>query len=119
MSKLTVLSLAAAASINATTNSTGVDVSDFTGPGKLVLNAAALTGTTPTLDVKIQHSDTLGGTYTDTGVSFTQVTGAGALFEVKDVAMDQFKPFIRVVSTLGGTTPVSVRSVTLVGIKAL
>ena len=118
MSKLTILALAAATSISSTTTSTGVDVSDFTGNGKLMLDAAALTGTTPTLDVKIQHSDTLGGTYTDTGVAFTQVAGV-ASNQQQDVSLDQFKKFVRVVSTLGGTTPVSVRGVYLIGNKAL
>lgn len=118
MSKQAIVNLAAAARIGASANSTGVDISDLTGNATLVLNSSATEGAGMTLDVKIQHSDTLGGTYTDTGVSFTQVTNAAASFQTQLVSVDQFKKFIRVVSTLAGSTPFATRSVTLVGNSA-
>lgn len=118
MSKLIILALAAAAAPTATATSTGVDVSDFTGNGKLVLNAAAAPAG-QTMDVKVQHSDTLGSGYADSGVAFTQVTSAGANFEVKDVSLDQFKKYVRVVATIAGGTTAHPYTVTLVGNKAL
>jgi len=118
MSKLTIVALAAAAAPTATATSTGVDVSDFTGNGKVVLNAAQ-PAAGQTLDVKLQHSDTLGSGYVDSGVTFTQVTNAGgAAFEVKDLSLDQFKKFVRVVATIAGSATALPHAVTLVGNKA-
>ena len=118
MSKLTIVGLARAAAPTATANSTGVDVSDFTGNAKVVLDAAQ-PAAGQTLDVKLQHSDTLGSGYTDTGVTFNQVTSAAAAYEVKDLSVDQFKKFVRVVSTIAGGATALPHQVSLVGIKAL
>lgn len=116
--KLAVVSLATAAELSATTTSDAVEISDFTGPAKLVLNAGATAAAGNTLDVKITHSDTLGGAYTDAGIAFAQVTNAGASFQVIDLSIDGLKKYIKVVSTLGGTTPKAARSVELFGQKA-
>lgn len=118
MSKLAIVSLAPAASLTATATSNAVDISDFTGAAKLVLDASAMGGTSPTMDVKLQHCDTQGGTYTDAGIAFTQVTAA-ASFQVLDFAVDGLKKYVKVVSTLGGTSPTVARSVQLIGNKAL
>lgn len=62
-------------------------------------------GTTPTLDVKIQHSPTLNGVYTDL-VSFAQITTTDGSFEVHvPSASMSLLPCVRAVSTLGGTSP--------------
>lgn len=119
MAKQTILSLAPVAALTATATGGGVDVSDFGGPCKLVLDASAVGGTAgPGMVTKIQHSDTLGGAYVDTGVQFAPVAGV-ASFQTLDISVDGFKRFIRVVDTLSGTNPTVARSVTLVGNKAL
>lgn len=119
MSKLTVISLAEAARLSTTTTtSSAVDISDFTGNAKLVLNASATEAADNTLDVKLTHCATSGGTYTDAGVSFTQVTNAEASFQVLDFSVDGLKKFVKVVSTLAGTSPKATRAVSLVGNKA-
>lgn len=119
MPKMTPVALARAAAPTASVNSTGVDLSDYTGNAKVVLDAAQ-PAAGQTLDVKLQHSDTLGGTYTDTGVAFAQVTNAGgASYQVLDVSVDQFKKFVRVVSTIAGGATALPHQVTLVGGKSL
>lgn len=118
MSKLTAVNLAAAARLTATTTSAAVDVSDFTGNAKLVLNSSATEAADNTLDVKLTHCDTSGGTYTDAGVAFTQVVNSAASFQSLDFSVDGLKKYVKVVSTLGGTTPAVTRSVSLIANKA-
>ena len=68
------LLLAAAARRTSTLTGTGIDVLHYEGLALVVLNASAGTGTTPTLDVKLQHSDD-NSTFADvTGAAFTRVT---------------------------------------------
>ncbi len=71
------------------------------------LEVGAVSGTTPTLDVKLQESDTSGGTYTDiTGAAATQVTASNnsQVIRVEGLGTSR-KRFIRAVGTIGGTTP--------------
>ena len=117
MSKLTVLALAAASAPTGTQTSSAVDLSDFTGNAKLILDCAA-PAAAETLDVKIQHCDTSGGSYVDAGIAFTQVTNAGgASYQVIDFSVDGLKKFVKVVQTKVGTTALA-RGVYLVGNKA-
>lgn len=115
MSKLTATNLATAARLTTTTTGPAVDVSDFTGNAKLVLNSSATESAGNTLDVKLTHSDTSGGTYTDAGIAFTQVTNAGASFQVIDFSVDGIKKFVKVVSNVSGAVT---RSVTLIANSA-
>lgn len=106
-------SLAAAAAVTATTTgTTAFDLRPYDGDIRILLNANTVGGTTPTLDVKIQDSED-GTTWTDSGVAFTQVT-SGASFQVKVATAEQFKRYIRVIDTVGGTSPSFDRSLTLV-----
>lgn len=118
MSKQAIRNLATAAVVTATTNSTGVDISDMVGNATILMNSSATGGAGQTSDVKIQHSDTLNGTYTDTGVAFAQVTNAGASYQLLPVSVDQFKRFIRVVTTMGGGSPTVTRAVSIIGVDA-
>lgn len=107
-----VLAISPVAAITADGNSTGVDVSKYEGLMALILDSAAGTGTTPTLDVKLQHSDTLGGTYTDVaGAAFAQVAGTASRQKIVVNSQDLL-PFIRVNRDVGGTTPSFTMSVT-------
>jgi len=113
------LVLAAAARRTSTLTGTGIDVLHYEGVGLVVLNASAGTGTTPTLDVKLQHSDD-DSTYADvTGGTFAQVTdGAGtAGVQVLKVNVSDLKRYLRVIGTIAGTTPSFDFGVEFVGIK--
>lgn len=75
----------------------------------LAVNAAS--GTSPTLDVKIQHSAD-NSSWTDTGVAFTQVTASQvtatrevAEFPKRTVSTTATQPWLRMVATIGGTGP--------------
>lgn len=118
MSKLTVAALSPASAPTATATSAAVDVSDFTGICQVVLDCAQ-PASGETLDVKLTHCDTSGGTYVDTGDSFTQVTNAGgAVFTALTLSVDKFKKFVKVVRTKAGGATALPHSVTLVGNKA-
>ena len=114
-----LVALAPAERVTANNNSTGIDISQYIGTLKIKLDAQNQAGTNPTLDVKIQESDTIDGTYTDvTDGEFTQVTDAAVADE--DIILDTraLKKFIRTDDVIGGTdTPSFDRAVTLVGRK--
>jgi hypothetical protein len=113
------LVLAAAGRRTSTLTGTGIDVLAYEGVALVVLNASAGTGTNPTLDVKLQHSDD-DSTYADvTGGAFTQVTdGAGtAGVQVKRINVSDLKRYVRVIGTIAGTTPSFDFAVEFVGIK--
>lgn len=91
-----------------TVNGTGVDLAPYINSGgrqmKAVLSAEAVSGTTPTLDVKIQESDSLGSGYTDiSGAAFTQLTTSDGLEEIH---FRTNKRYVRMSYTTGGTSPV-------------
>jgi len=70
------------------------------GAGFLIITTAS--GSTPTADIKIQHSAD-NSTYVDL-LSFTQATGATS--EIKQVAKGTIvNRYLKVVATLGGTSP--------------
>lgn len=117
MKTASIIALRAAAAITANENGAAVNVADFNGNGYLVLNSSATGGAGQTSDVKLQHSDDGSTNWTDAGVAFAQVTNAGASFQSLYVSLDQFKKFVRVVNTLGGTSPTVTYAVTLVGNK--
>lgn len=91
-----------------------VGTSDFLG-AIFFLDVSARSGTTPTLDVKLQHVDGISGNFVDIpGASFTQKTAVGsdtlvvfpglvelANRKVSSALGDQ----VRIVWTVGGTTP--------------
>ena len=113
------LVLAAAARRTSTLTGTGIDVLAYEGVALVVLNASAGTGTTPTLDVKLQHSDD-DSTYADvTGGAFTQVTdvAGSAGVQVKKINVSDLKRYVRAIGTIAGTTPSFDFAVEFVGIK--
>ena len=117
LEKLEISAAVASASVSATATSSAIDLKDFDGDVLLVLNCAAGTGSSPTLDVKVQDSDETGGTYGDlSGATFTQVTTSASL-QTLEVNKDECKRFIKVVQTVGGSSPVFVYGISLVGAK--
>lgn len=110
--------MAANAVRTSTLTATGVDLSDYSGAMHFVLmSSAATAGTTPTLNVKLQHSDSLSTGYEDvSGATFTEVTDAADLTEMLTLDVDSMKQFVRVVGTIGGTsTPTFAFGVVAVG----
>jgi len=100
-----------------TTNGTGVDVSAAEGMGVALLDVNTESGTSPTLDVKLQECDTSGGTYTDiAGAVFTQVT-TGASAQKIPIDLSLAKKFVRAVGVAGGTSPVFAWGVQILGFK--
>ena len=117
LEKLDITAAVASASVTATATSSAIDLKEFDGDVLLVLNCAAGTGSSPTLDIKVQDSDETGGTYGDlSGAAFTQVTDAASL-QTLEVNKDECKRFIKIVQTVGGSSPVFVYGISLVGAK--
>lgn len=117
LTKAFVGSLFAPAARTASANGTGVDLTDYEGELLVILDTAAGTGTSPTLDVKLQESDTLNGTYTDiAGKAFTQVVNAASQQKLT-FDVEKAKAFVRAVATIGGTTPSFTFNVQFVGLK--
>ncbi len=111
--------LAAAARRTTTLTGTAIDVLAYEGVALVLLNASAGTGTNPTLDVKLQHSDD-NSTFTDvTSGAFAQVTDAAETAGVKVMKLNvsDLKRYVRVVGTIAGTTPSFDFGVEFVGIK--
>ncbi len=111
--------LATAARRTSTLTGTGIDVLEYEGVALVLLNTSAGTGTSPTLDVKLQHSDD-NTTFADvTSGAFSQVTEVAGTAGVKvmKVNVSDLKRYLRVVGTITGTTPSFDFGVEFVGIK--
>ena len=92
------------AALTSTSQGTAVDRLNYQSV-LAVLDVGAVTGTSPTMDCKLQSSATSGGTYTDiSGATFTQVTASNARQD-KSVDLSPVNRFIRGLCAIGGTTP--------------
>jgi len=115
----TPITLVAPAAKTATANGTGVDMTGYQGLAAVYLNNGTTTGTTPTLDVKIQDSAD-NSTYADvTGYTFTQVTAALSNPVGLTIDTRKVRQYIRAVLTIGGTTPSFTCSVMLLASKQI
>lgn len=91
-----------------TTGATGAGALDngaATSNGlEAILQVTAVSGTTPTLDVKVQHTDDISGTpvWVDL-ITFAQKNSRGS--EYKVVASGDVERYLRVTWTVAGTTP--------------
>jgi hypothetical protein len=85
-----------------------LDLQGYQGRVKLTALIGAVSGTTPTLDLKVQDCDTVGGTYTDISpaVAFPQKAAADAS-SVAAIGLDvrACRRFVKIYATAGGTTP--------------
>ena len=90
-----------------TATSAAIDLQPYAGNVAVLLHVALGTGTTPTLDAKVQHCDSSGGSYADiTGAAFTQVTGAaGAGVQKLMLNTRSIYRYIKLVATIAGTSP--------------
>ena len=97
----------------------GVDLQDYQGVLKVILNSGAGGGTTPTLDAKIQDSADNSAFADIPDKVFGQVTDAGASIQFLGIDTRTVKRYIRVALTIGGTTPTFGLAVTAVGQKQI
>lgn len=103
----------------ASANSAYVDVREYEGDLVFTLDVGTVTGTTPTLDVKIQDNATGSGGGTDiTGAAFTQVT-ASTNAQKLTVPAGSVLGWIRVAYTIAGTSPNFNFSVGMLGRKKI
>lgn len=117
LDKLEALSFHPTAARTSTGSGTGIDMQTYDGEVVLLLDSAAGTGTTPTLAVTVEHSDSLATGYTAiTGAAFTTVTNAASQQKLV-VSKDEAKRYVRVTYTIGGGTPSFTFSVNGVGVK--
>lgn len=117
MQSIISMSLLSALRITADNTAAAVDIREFTGLGKAILDASATEAADNTLDVKLQHCATVDGAYTDAGVVFEQVTSAGASHQQILFSVDELERFVKVVSAVAGTSPAATLSVSLIGKK--
>jgi hypothetical protein len=104
--EVSILTLLPALSRNANANGSAVDLSAYVNVRayKAYLDVGNVTGTSPTLDVKIQESDD-GTTFTDiSGAAFAQMSATGN----QTLVFKTGKRYVRAVATLGGSSPVFV-----------
>lgn len=117
LDRLQVANLHPTAAQTATGTVTGVDLQGYDGDLVLILDSAAGSGNTPTLDVTIEHSDSLGSGYTAlTGAAFTRVT-TSASNQKLTISKDEAKRYVRVAYTIAGSSPSFTFSVNGVGVK--
>lgn len=93
------------AAVTATANGTGVDTQGY-DDAVVLLEVGAVTGTTPSMTVKIQESDD-NSTFADvTGATFTAVTAANnsQILRLTELNVTR-KRYVRAVATISGTTP--------------
>ncbi len=117
LEKLTVVAGVATAAVTSTATSSAIDLLEYDGDVMLILDSAAGGGSSPTLDIKITECATTGGTYTDlSGATFTQVTGSASM-QTLVINKDSAERFIKIVQTIGGSSPTFTFSINLVGLK--
>ena len=116
-----VVALLPLAEVAADANGSGVDISSYEGVVKFVAHTKATSGTTPTLGLKLQHSDDDGDAdpYVDvSGGAFTQATDAdtsAAVLQSLSLQKNALRKYVRVAKDIGGTsTPKFLASVDLV-----
>jgi hypothetical protein len=89
------------------TDDTGVDISIFEGVITFVLDATNRVGTTPTLAIKLQHSNDADGTpdaWADVpGGAFTGMTDAAHSPQAITIQQSQLKKYVHTVRDIGGS----------------
>jgi len=98
-----------------TGQTSGIDLKDYDGDVVFLLDSAAGTGTSPTLDVTIEDSADNSSFAAITDAAFTQVTGTASAQKLV-VNKDSARRYVRVKYTIGGTTPSFTFSVNAVGV---
>ncbi len=117
MANSTLVNLLPTAAKTATGLGAAIDMLLYEGNAVVVIDSGAGGGTTPTLDVKLQHSDTSGGTYSDvTDAVFTQIVDAASQQKIV-VDTDKLKRYVKESHTITGTNPTFTYSVNMIAMK--
>ena len=115
-SPLTQTSVSGIASRTSTVTATGVDIRGYKGGIVVQQLVGVVSGTTPTLNGKLQQSSD-NSTWSDiSGATFTEVTATDS-FQKIGVDVRQTGGYIRYVGTIAGTTPNFTMGVVLLGQK--
>lgn len=113
---LTQTSVSAIAAQTSTVTATGIDISGYKGGLLIQQLVGVVSGTTPTLDGKLQGSPD-NSTWTDiAGATIPQVTASNS-FQKIGVDVRAVGKYLRYVGTIGGTTPSFTFGVVLLGEK--
>lgn len=113
---LTQTSVSGIAARTATVTATGVDISSYKGGVIVQQLVGVVSGTSPTLDGKLQSSPD-NSTWTDiSGATFTQVTATDS-FQKIGVQVQAAAKYLRYVGTIAGTSPSFTMGVVLLGQK--
>lgn len=120
-SKTYLGSLLGADSRTTTATGTGFDLqgtvssgNDAEGEAIVILDSEAGSGTTPTLNVKLQDSANNSDWADITGATFTEVDDSAAALEKITINCNDVRRYIRAVGTQAGTNPVFVYAVHIV-----
>jgi len=116
LEKLQLLSFHPTAARTSTGTGTGVDLNDYDGDVVFVLDTAAGTGTTPTLDVTVEASPDNTTFTAISGAAFTQVTTIASRQKLV-INHDDVARYVRIRYTVGGSTPSFTFSVNALGLK--
>ena len=108
-----VFALVNPVAVTTTGNGSGVDVGNTDSAGTLVVHLGAVSGTSPTLAIKLQESrnnnsaDATGAAdaYADISGAVINLTDANASTIVELRVNNRSKRYIRAVKTAGGTSP--------------
>jgi len=115
--ELTVATVSDIAARTSTVTSSAYDTQDFKGTLTILQQVGTVSGTSPTLDGKIQDCDTSGGTYADvSGLTFTQVTASNNAQSLRCPTRG-LRRYIKYVGTIAGTTPSFAMGVVAIGQK--
>lgn len=103
-SQLTPAQLNATSPRTSTFNSTSVDTQNYEGDLLITEDVQTVTGTTPTLDGKVQDSADNSAFADVAGYTFAQRTATGAPATLR-VDKRKVRRYVRYVGTIAGTTP--------------
>lgn len=113
---LTQTSVSAIAARTSTVTATGIDVSAYKGQLIVQQLVGAVSGTSPTLNGKLQSSPD-DSVWTDiSGATFTEVTASDSFQKIAVDVRDGAK-YLRYVGTIAGTSPSFTMGVVLLGQK--
>ncbi len=94
LEQLQVFNIRTPATLSSNSDTTGVDLSGVDGDALFILNAG--TSSTGTINAKLQHSLTVGGTYDDVpGGGFAQLTAAASTQRLA-IPREELRGFFRI-----------------------
>jgi len=112
---LSSLAIAVPVSSSSTRTGSGVDLQGYEGQIHFTLQCGAVSGTTPTLDGKLQDSADNSSFADVTGATFAQCTTSN---DKRDLTLDvrNLRRYVKVVLTIAGSSPVFLNAVSAVAL---